>query len=106
MKRKKRFAVIKSLFAGDEPEELLLSSYSSNPHEILEESDRKRVLTWAIESLPENQKVAFTLNKYDEKNYKEIAEILDTTVSSVESLIFRAKTNLKKKLYKYYKENL
>ena len=106
MKRKKRFAVIKSLFAGDEPEELLLSSDSSNPHEILEEEDRKRVLTWAIESLPENQKVAFTLNKYDEKNYKEIAEILDTTVSSVESLIFRAKTNLKKKLYKYYKENL
>ena len=77
-----------------------------DPQKILEERERKNVLSWALESLPENQKVAFTLNKYDEKSYKEIADILNTTVSSVESLIFRAKSNLKKKLYKYYKENL
>jgi len=39
-------------------------------------------------------------------SYKEIADIMETTVSAVESLIHRAKTNLKKKLYKYYERNL
>jgi RNA polymerase sigma-70 factor, ECF subfamily len=106
MKTKKRFGFLKSIFSGDGPEDHFLFSDQDNPHQILEDLDRKRVLSWALESLPENQKVAFTLNKYDDKSYKEIAEILNTTVSSVESLIFRAKSNLKKKLYKYYKEIL
>jgi RNA polymerase sigma-70 factor, ECF subfamily len=106
MKTKKRFGFLKSIFPDDKSEELNLPSDSDNPQQILENKERRKVLSWAIESLPENQKVAFTLNKYDDKSYKEISEILNTTVPSVESLIFRAKSNLKKKLYKYYKENL
>jgi RNA polymerase sigma-70 factor (ECF subfamily) len=49
----------------------------------------------AIEQLPENQKVAFILNKVEGLSYQEVAEIMKTSLSAVESLLHRAKTNLK-----------
>lgn len=105
-KRKKRFAMLKSLFGDDEMEEQIPTSENSSPDKELENKDRIKVLSWALEKLPENQKIAFTLSKYDELSYSEIAEILGVSISSVESLIHRAKINLKKKLYNYYKKNL
>jgi len=77
---------------------------SSHPEYELENEQRKILLQQALGGLPENQRVAFTLNKYDDLSYQEIAEILDTTIASVESLIFRAKKNLQKKLYDCYKK--
>lgn len=68
-----------------------------------EDAERKKVLEQAIQSLSKNQRIAFTLHKIDEKSYKEISEIMDVSVSSVESLMHRAKTNLQKKLVHYYK---
>jgi RNA polymerase sigma-70 factor (ECF subfamily) len=106
LKRKKRYAFVKSIFSDTESEEHLLTSDIDNPQQVLENEDRVKVLSWAIASLPENQKVAFTLSKYDELSNKEIADILNTTVSAVEALMFRAKENLKKKLYKYYRNHL
>ena len=72
----------------------------------MEEQDRIRILNEALESLPQNQRAAFTLSKYDEMSYKEIAEILNTTIPSVESLIHRAKNKLKKKLFYYYEKKI
>ncbi|MCP4632005.1 MAG: RNA polymerase subunit sigma-24, partial [candidate division Zixibacteria bacterium] len=46
----------------------------------------------------------FTLSKYDEMSYQEIAAVLKTSLSAVESLIHRAKINLQKKLFNYYKK--
>jgi len=106
LKRKKRYGFIKSIFSDDKTEEFVIVSDAQNPQQIMEDQDEITRLSLAVESLPENQKVAFILCKNDELSYKEIAEILNTTVSSVESLIFRAKTNLKKKLYKFYKKQL
>lgn len=105
-KRKKRFVLLKSLFGEDEMEDRISAPDEMNPGKELENKDRLRVLTWALNQLPENQRVAFTLSKYDELSYQEIADILGTTISSVESLIYRAKQNLKKKLYHYYKKHL
>ncbi len=105
-KSKKRFALLKSLFGEDEVEQHIPAPEKSLPDKQLENEDRLRVLTWALGKLPENQRVAFTLSKYDEMSYKEIAEILNVSVPSVESLIHRAKTNLKKRLYNYYKKHL
>ena len=68
-----------------------------------ENNERKKRLYTAIDSLPENQRSTFILNKYDGKSYKEISEIMDITLSSVESLLFRAKQNLQKKLFECYK---
>jgi RNA polymerase sigma factor (sigma-70 family) len=59
----------------------------------------------AIDELPANQKVAFTLHKIEGLSYQEISEVMETTVSSVESLLFRAKQNLKDLLSDYYNNN-
>ena len=50
----------------------------------------------ALDSLPENQRTAIVLSKYDDLSQKEIAEIMNTTEGAVEALIQRAKTNLRK----------
>jgi len=85
-----------------------LSSMSSgetvSPDTEMEDSERAKLLHKTIDSLPQNQRVAFTLNKYEDLSYKEIAAVMETSVSSVESLIHRAKKNLQKKLYICYKK--
>jgi len=80
------------------------SSKSDQPEYEMENKQRAIILHEAINSLPENQKVAFTLSKYEELSYQEISEVMDMSVSSVESLLFRAKKNLQKKLHKCYKK--
>lgn len=62
----------------------------------------KIALKTAIDSLAKKQKIAFILNKYENFSYKEIAEIMEMSLSSVESLIHRAKTNLQTKLISVY----
>lgn len=75
------------------------------PHEKLLEKQRKAIMDAAIDSLPKNQRSAFILNKIEELSYKEISEVLNISVSSVESLLFRAKKNLQKKLISCYKKS-
>ena len=69
-----------------------------------DDKEKRKILDNAVNSLPENQKIAFILNKYDELSYKEIAEIMNLSLSSVESLIHRAKMNLQKKLVNHFSE--
>ena len=65
-----------------------------------------KALNDAMNKLPENQRVAFSLSKYDELSSKEIAEVLSTSISAVESLIHRAKKNLEKIIYNFYKKQM
>lgn len=76
-----------------------------NPAEQMEQSDRSRILHAALESLPAKQRTAFVLLEYDDLSYKEIAEVMQASISSVESLLFRARKNLQKKLWNCYKKN-
>lgn len=69
-----------------------------------EKSEMSKILHKAIEKLPDKQKTALILNKFEDLSYQEIAKIMDTTLSSVESLIFRAKQNLSKQLLRYFKK--
>ena len=55
----------------------------------------------AIAALPEQQRLAVTLRKYEDLPYEEIAEILGNSVSSVKSLLFRARTQLRESLREY-----
>jgi len=71
--------------------------------EVLENEDRKTLLTKAINSLPNNQRIAFNLSKNEDLSYKEIADVMSLSISSVESLLFRAKKNLQARLLAYYK---
>lgn len=106
MKRQKRFGVFIRLFGTDRPEEHLAAEEKEQPDQELENSERARILTLALEKLPENQRIAFTLSKYDALSYAEIARILNSTIPSVESLIHRARKNLEKILYSYYRHHL
>ena len=103
-KTKSMISSIESFFTGDKPVKLEVEDVSANdtPHSI-EYKERSRVLQSAISSLPDNQRIAFSLSKFDEISYQEIAEIMNLSLPAIESLIHRAKINLQKKLVNYYK---
>jgi RNA polymerase sigma-70 factor (ECF subfamily) len=106
LQRKKRFALLVSFFEPGESEERFAAPDHMSPSHELENRDRAKVLAWALGTLPDNQRIAFTLSKYEELSYEEIALIMSTSISSVESLIHRAKASLKKRLFNYYKKHL
>lgn len=75
------------------------------PFDDVINQERATVLHNAIDKLPENQKTAFVLSKFDGLANKKIAEVMETTLSSVEALLNRAKKNLQKHLLSYYKNS-
>lgn len=103
-KWKSKVSSIENFFTGDKSTKLEIEDPDANnsPGNI-EYTERGRVLQNALNSLSENQRIAFTLSKYDELSYQEISEVMNLSLSSVESLIHRAKLNLQKKLVDYYK---
>ncbi len=105
-KRKKRFAVVISLFGDDEVEHQLSAPEDTHPDKGIENRERARILAWALERLPDNQRVAFTLSKSKDMSYDEISSVMDMSISSIESLIHRAKLNLRKTLFGYYKQHI
>jgi len=103
-KRKKRFAFITSLFGAND--ELIHEPVDfQHPGVTLDRKEQAALLFRMIEQLPDNQKVAFTLHKTEELSYQEIADVMQLSVSAVESLLFRARQNLRKLLEKYYAQN-
>lgn len=103
-KRKKRFAFITSLFGPND--ELVHEPVDfQHPGVALDRKEQAALLFRMIAQLPENQRIAFTLHKTEELNYQEIAEVMQLSVSAVESLLFRARQNLRKLLEKYYQQN-
>ncbi|MEI7481450.1 MAG: sigma-70 family RNA polymerase sigma factor [Elusimicrobiota bacterium] len=62
---------------------------------LRERLETKRSVEAALAELPENQRAAIILKVYENRSYHEIAGILDVSVPSVESLLFRARQNLK-----------
>ncbi len=104
-KAKKRFAFVQSLFGLNDEEHRALPNDMKHPGIVLEDKERVKILFQAIESLGENQRIAFTLCNVEGLTYKEIAEVMEISVASVESLLFRAKKNLQTKLENYYKKN-
>jgi RNA polymerase sigma-70 factor (ECF subfamily) len=100
-KRKKRFGFLQSLSGNDGGETVQVSDFH-HPGVSLDNKERAAVLFKAIEALPENQKAAYTLHKLEGLSYKDVSEVLNTTVSAVESLMSRANQNLRKELGTYY----
>ena len=77
---------------------------ASRPDVALEEKERNLAVQKAVNSLPPKQRAAFVLHKYEGLSYQEIAGIMHRSLSSVESLIHRAKSNLQRELIGYLKE--
>lgn len=101
-KTAKRFAFFTNLF-GDDNEILHQPVEFEHPGVVLEHKENSKTLFKAINLLPDNQKVAFTLYNVEGLSYQEITEVMQLSLSSVESLLFRAKTNLRKSLGDFYK---
>ena len=104
-KRKKRLAFFRNALGEDQVQIEIPAPDYENPDVIADRTEGMKILNNALNHLPENQRVAFSLSKYDEMSSKEIADIMGSTVSAVDSLIHRAKKNLEKKLFNYYKRN-
>jgi RNA polymerase sigma-70 factor (ECF subfamily) len=68
--------------------------------------DRERLIRQAIAGLPENQRVAVILHKYQEVHYRQIAKILSVSESAVKSLLFRAYEALRERLEPLLREGL
>lgn len=103
---KKRFAFMQTILGNEIP--LDKASYFTevnHPGILLENKEKLTTIFKAINTLPESQRVVFTLAKVDDKSYQEIVEITGKSLSSVESLMFRAKKNLQEKLTIFYKNN-
>jgi RNA polymerase sigma factor (sigma-70 family) len=104
-KRKKRFALVQSLFGSHDSEHFHPVEFN-HPGIELEKKERAAELFKALKKLPDKQRIAFSLHKIEGQSYQEIAEIMNTSLYAVESLMGRAKINLKKILYNYFNEKL
>jgi len=102
MKRKKRSGFLFWISNEDSESHLEVPDFN-HPGVMVENKEKAVILFQAIDNLPENQRIAFTLHKVEDLSYLQIAEVMQKSISSVESLMHRAKKNLKKELYNYYK---
>ncbi len=98
-KSKKRFGLLQRLF-GDNNEPVYEIPDFNHPGVALDRKENAAKLFKAISRLPENQKTAFTLHKLEDLSYHEVSEVMKTSLPAVESLMHRAKQNLKKMLEK------
>lgn len=104
-KRQKRFAVIRKLL-GHEQEEIFHPPDFNHPGVLMDNREKAAVLFKAMKQLPEQQRIAFTLNKVEGLSNPEIAEILHISFTAVESLQARAKKKLRAILQSYYEQQL
>ena len=93
------FQRLESMFMGEVKNDPLFSASDlENPENIFIRQEHSQWIQKALDSLPENQRTAIILSKYDDLPQKEIAEIMNITEGAVEALLQRAKKNLREKL--------
>jgi len=101
-KSKRKALWVTVLRMGENSESNIGFTDFHHPGIELENKERAQVLFNAIEQLPEQQKIAFTMNKLEGLPYSEIGQVMEKSLSSIESLMHRAKKNLQNHLKKYY----
>ena len=74
---------------------------SPSPATSMVDSELQAAIQRAIDSLPEAQRMAIILRRYEELSYEEIAEVLKLSVPAVKSILFRARADLREQLQKY-----
>lgn len=95
--RKKRSGFISQLFGTDNQPVYEPIDFHHPGVKMEQKTDAARLFQ-LINELPDNQRIAFLLNHLEELSYREIAGILQTSESAVDSLLQRAKQNLRKKI--------
>jgi RNA polymerase sigma factor (sigma-70 family) len=77
-------------------------SHAIHPGVVAEQREQLAILFRALDQLPANQHMAWVLSEMENLSYKEISEVMQVSVSSIESLLFRARKNVKKILSGMY----
>ena len=98
------FTRIEKLFGIENRQKNVIISGSVLDNDPMAEDETRELLKETVSGLPENQRTVFILSKYEELSYKEISEVTGLSISSVESLLHRAKMNLRKKLVVHFSE--
>jgi RNA polymerase sigma-70 factor (ECF subfamily) len=101
LRRTRRHAHVPIQTESEAEEIPLKDETSPMPDASLLENELQEAIEKAITELPERQRMALILRRYEELNYEQIAEILDLSVSAVKSILFRARTELRVRLSKY-----
>ena len=100
-RKKKRRISLETL--GDEDKRMELPDTRQElPEKALDSDLLARRVSDAMDRLPDNQRLAIILNKYEDKNYNEIAGILNISTLAVKSLLSRARQNLRHMLGQYF----
>jgi RNA polymerase sigma-70 factor (ECF subfamily) len=71
------------------------------PDRLLLEGELQKAIQEAINELPESQRMAIILRRYEDMSYEDIAKVMETTVPAVKSILFRARAELRDRLAKY-----
>jgi RNA polymerase sigma-70 factor, ECF subfamily len=86
---------------GDTIRHQFVDEQAAAPSEEMLDSELHEAIDAAIAGLPEAQRLAIVLRRYEGMPYEEIAEVLKTSVPAVKSILFRARAELKARLKKY-----
>jgi len=101
LRRTRRRAYVPIQTESEAEEIPLKDETSPMPDASLLENELQEAIEKAITELPERQRMALVLRRYEELNYEQIAEILDLSVPAVKSILFRARAELRARLSKY-----
>jgi RNA polymerase sigma-70 factor (ECF subfamily) len=101
LRRRSRHTHLPLQVESETEERPIKDERATAPDASLLEQELQRAIETAIAQLPETQRMAVVLRRYDELSYEEIAEVLDQSVPAVKSLLFRARTELRTRLSRY-----
>ncbi|PYK03979.1 MAG: RNA polymerase subunit sigma-24 [Verrucomicrobia bacterium] len=101
MRRAKRHPRVPVQIEPEAEEMPLKDEATATPDATLLQAELQSAIETAITLLPETQRMALVLRRYEELSYEEISDVLDLSVPAVKSLLFRARTELRERLRDY-----
>lgn len=104
LRRRKRHNALPLQVEQEGEERPIADEQTREPDAALLERELEQAIRTAIAELPESQRMAVVLRRYEELSYEEIAEVLGQSVPAVKSLLFRARTELRQRLSKYLEQ--
>jgi RNA polymerase sigma-70 factor (ECF subfamily) len=101
LRRRSRHAQMSLQVESEDEERPIRDERAIAPDAFLLEQELQQAIESAIAQLPETQRMAVILRRYDDLSYEQIAEVLDQSGPAVKSLLFRARTELRTRLGRY-----
>lgn len=101
VRRRKRKPTVSVEEREEESHKVVEDTHTTSPDEDVLHAELERAVDQAIADLPEKQRLAVVLRRYEEMPYEEIGKVLSMSVPAVKSLLFRARAQLKEALQKY-----